>query len=1064
MRQRWTLVIVALGVFCSAGLAADTGAGVVPLQGEWGFRLDPNHTGLQAGWFKAALPDRITLPGSTDEAGYGTRNNRTPDLNWLSRIYEYAGPAWYQREIDIPAAWKGKRVTLVLERCHWETRVWVDDREADMQDSLCVAHIHDLGTDLAPGKHRLTLRVDNTLKYNMGDAAHSTSEQTQTNWNGVVGRIELRANDPVWVEAIQVYPDIEKKAAKARVSIRNATGKPARGQVTLQAAAPGGEGRSAALRVDFAANEAMTSVEGEVAIGEGVRLWDEFSPSLYEMTASLSAEGDAGRFADARTVTFGMRKLGIADGKQFTLNGRKIFIRGTLECCIFPRTGYPPTDVDAWLRILTIAKSYGLNHLRFHSWCPPEAAFVAADRMGFLFHVEAPQWVFDAGKDAPRDRFIEEEVKRILDTYGNHPSFGMLCMGNELKGDNSFLQKLVKLGKERDPRHFYTPSTAWSFGENDEYNVALVRGLNGPTTDVDYREKDAKFQVPVISHEVGQWTVYPNLDEVKKYTGVLRPRNFELVRSDLAARGMLDQAAAFTRATGLLMVSLYKEEIEVLLRTPGHAGFQLLDVHDFPGQGTALIGMLDPFWDSKGLITPEAYRRFCGPTVPLLRMKKRTFTADETFTAQAEIAHFGPADIVNARPVWSIKDEQGREVAAGSLPARTLATGNLVPLGDIEAPLAKATAPAKLTVTLSLDGTTIANDWEIWVYPASVDATAPADVVVSKDLDDATLAALAGGKKVLLLASPRVLAKSLPGSFTPVFWSPVWFTRGAGTMSILCDPRHPALAAFPTDIQTNWQWYDLLQNSRSMALDDMPAGLRPIVQVIDNFSRNHRLGNVFEAKVGKGRLVVCSIDLSSHLDTRPAARQLLHSLYAYMDSDAFEPRQELRASTLALLFRTPADLTKMMTPPPSFEGAPLHVKAAAKLPTLHKAEGWNAKADDIVARQKGFDYSVKGSTWRDSEGAAWHDASNLVVKVTCPKGFQGTLYAHFHDWNKLDRVAEVWFQGKDLGTLDKCDGEGVWLAIPVTPQDSKDGKLELSAQPMHTNAMITQIVLKRSKD
>ena len=1047
-----TLLSSLLSLSCQAAPAP----AVIPLQGEWGFRLDPENVGVSQGWFRAPLPQRAKLPGSTDENGYGTRNTRPPDLNHLSRIWEYAGPAWYQREVEVPDDWNGKRITLFLERCHWESRVWVDDRPAGMQDSLCVPHVYDLTHLLSPGKHRLSLRIDNTIKYDVGDNAHSVTEQTQTNWNGVIGRIELRASDPVWIEDLQAYPNVDAHVVRVRITVGNLTGNGVSGHVTLAASWPGAP---KGVSVAFSNAGERAIAEAEIPFGPETRLWSEFSPALYQLSASLSAGGGSRTYRDERLVTIGIRKLGTINGRELAINGRRAFMRGTLECCIFPLTGYPPTTIDPWLRIFRIARSYGLNHMRFHSWCPPEAAFAAADKTGFLLHVEAPQWVGNVGRDAPRDRFVQAEVERILDAYGNHPSFGMLCMGNELGGDPSYLSGLVRLGQARDPRHLYTSSTAWSHVPENDYNVVVVRGLHGPTTDADFRTAIASSTVPTISHEVGQWTIYPNLEEIRKYTGVLRPRNFELIRSDLANKHMLDQAPAFTRASGKFMLALYKEEIEVLLRTPGHSGFQLLDLHDFPGQGTALVGTLDPFWDSKGLIAPARFRRFCGPTVPLLRMKKRTFTTDETFAADAEVSHFGAAALSRAVPEWVVKDANGSVLAHGALSPRDVPTGALTPLGRLEVPLATMPAPCKLTVTLSLRGTDAANDWEIWVYPARVETSAPDGVVVSRAWDDATRAALAAGKSVLLLASAGTLVRSIQGSFTPVFWSPVWFRGGAGTMSILCNPRHPALAAFPTDEYTNWQWYDLLQGSRSVVLDSTPAGYRPIVQVIDNFSRNHKLGNLFEAKVGPGRLLVCSLNLSGDLQHRPAARQMLHSLLAYVGSRAFRPSQELDGATLSGLFRNGVAMQRSAQAPNLRGNLVLHVKAAVRVPKPETPEPWRPEADEVLVRQDGYDYSVRGSTWRDSVGAAWHDSSELVVRITCPKGFTGKLYAHFHDWNNLNRVAELTFQGADVGTLDAYNGPGAWVTLAVTARDSANGVLELAAQPSVANVMITEVAL-----
>jgi hypothetical protein len=155
---------------------------------------------------------------------------------------------------------------------------------------------------------------------------------------------------------------------------------------------------------------------------------------------------------------------------------------------------------------------------------------------------------------------------------------------------------------------------------------------------------------------------------------------------------------------------------------------------------------------------------------------------------------------------------------------------------------------------------------------------------------------------------PEVLnpSLSLPGRFLPVFWSPIWFSdQVPNTMGILCDPKHPALAQFPTEFYSNWQWYELLRNSRTVILNDTPASFRPIVEVIDNFARNNKLGNLFEARVGRGSLLVCTIDLLRLASTQAAANQLLKSLYAYAGSESFRPSGELETTLLDKLFSAP---------------------------------------------------------------------------------------------------------------------------------------------------------------
>ena len=1079
-RTASTLLLLA-AVLASAGLArASTVGDSLSLAGEWRFRLDPDDLGLTAGWASSTLPDCIHLPSSTDEQGYGTRTIGAA-VGRLTRVYEYVGPAWYQRDITIPAAWAGKRITLLLERCHWETQVFVDGQPAGTRNSLVTPHEYDLTPYLAPGAHRLAIRVDNTVKADIGNWGHSITDETQTNWNGIVGRIELTATDPVWIARARIFPDAARRSAFVELAIGNATGGRVAGEVHLAVKPCRSEGPNARLRAaagvasgptHFTTAEPLQTLALNLKLTEAARLWDEFDPALYELQVSLDAAGQAQRYRDERTYTFGLRDLRIA-GTQFTLNGRPLLLRGTLECAIFPRTGYPPTDLASWLRIFRIARSYGLNHMRFHSWCPPEAAFAAADRMGFLLQVEAPYWNSNFGDEATTS-FVRAEVDRLLAAYGNHPSFGLLSMGNELLlggSDGTFLQGLVAHCRESDPRHFYTCSTSpYDASRNDDYFVShfgpggALRGsgrLNAdqPSTAFDYAAALAGTERPVIAHELGQWAMYANLRETRKYTGCLQARNFDVYRQSLAEHGMLDQAEAFRRASGALMVRLYKEEIETVLRTPRAAGFELLDVHDFPGQGTAIVGMLDPFWDSKGLITPRAFREYCGPTVPLLRMPKRVWTTDETLKATMDLAHYGPRSLPAVRARWLVRDQGGAVVAGGRLGPVAAPTGNLTALGGFEVALGKVRAPTKLTAEVRLEEPDAANRWDLWVYPARLPEVVGEGVRVVTEWGDEARRELAAGGRVLLRCRGDWLQNTIPGSFTPVFWCVRLFPGQPGTMGLLCDPSHPALAAFPTDAHSDWQWWELLTRSRALILDETPAEYRPLVQVIDNFDRNHKLGAVLEAQVGPGRLLATTIDLEGDLGTRPAAQQLRYSLLSYAASDRFRPRWALPVSLLDRLFEVSA-IARMRREPSGEElrRAVLDVKAAAHVPS-HQSPPWRPEHDQVSQRAPGYDYAVRGGSWLDETGSAWHDP-NLGVTITCPAGFVGTLFAHFHDWNRLGRTAEISFEGKELGVVGDHTGPGFWLALPVDASQSADGRLELSARATSgPNVMITRIVL-----
>ncbi|MBM3888464.1 MAG: glycoside hydrolase, partial [Verrucomicrobia bacterium] len=948
------------------------------LAGSWRFALDRDDKGVGEQWFNKPLAGRITLPGSLPAQGIG--DDVTVDTKWIGGIVDkswftapeyakyrqpgnvkvpfwlqpekyYAGAAWYQREIELPKASAGKRVVLSLERPHWETRVWVDGNFIGANNALATPHDYDLGL-LAPGKHTLTIRVDNHMVVDVGENSHSISDHTQGNWNGIVGRIELRATLPVWIEHAQVFPNVAKKSARVKVTIGNATGRNGRGALSVERGAPERK------KVEVSWGEKGSVADIEVPLGDGAKFWDEFSPNLHDLTFSLDTP-HAPR--STLNVRFGLREI-TTQGTQFLINGRKTFIRGTLDCCIFPKTGHPPTDVAEWKRMIAVAKAHGLNLIRFHSWCPPEAAFVAADEMGFYLHVEASTWPNQSttlGDGKPVDQWLYEETDRILRYYGNHPSFILMPHGNEPGGKNhkAWLAKWVEHYKAKDPRRLWTAGAGWPELPENQWNCdphpriqawggGLKSRINAkpPETRTDYRDYIGKRTVPVVSHEIGQWCVYPNFDEMKKYTGYLKPKNFEIFRDRLAEHGMSDQAHQFLLASGKLQTLCYKEDIESALRTPGMAGFELLDLHDFPGQGTALVGVLDPFWEEKGYVTPREYSRFCNATVPLARLGKRVFTTDEKLEADIEVAHFGPAPLENAVASWKLLSDDGKTVASGQLPAKTLPVSNGVALGSVAVDLQKVPAPARYKLVVALrsrmwegpqrpdrhragdagvgalrplphSARAVENDWDVWVYPPKVE-TEPQSVTISEELDDKALSALDVGGKVLLMIPPLRVKNAgkdkVALGFSSIFWNTAWTRRQAPTtLGILCDPKHPALADFPTDYHSNWQWWYLVSRAGAMILDDLPRGLQPIVQVIDDWFTARKLGLVFEAKLGKGKLLVCSVDLKNGLDENPVARQMRHSLLRYMNGDRFNPTVKLTAAQVQSLFAKPSAMQRL---------------------------------------------------------------------------------------------------------------------------------------------------------
>ncbi len=903
-------------LYFMAFLSCKEAPATLSLAGEWQFAIDSTDVGVAEEWFARSFADRISLPGTTDEAGYGTPNTLPPSVEkpqilHLTRRNSYVGPAWYLREVEIPAGWEGKSVELTLERVIWQTTVWVDGKPVEgVGESLVAPHRFDLTRHLTPGKHRIAIRVDNRKKYDItvNNMAHAYTNETQIMWNGIIGDISLTASDAVAIERLQVYPNIAAKSIRIDAAVIN-MGEGAQGTLSVKVKSKKNGLVAVAFtqETDFPEGEKLIDVN--CPMGDEVELWSEFNPALYDLTVQVETGGITAK----RSITFGMREIS-RSGANLLLNGNKVFLRGTLECCIFPLTGRPPMEAEGWTRLFTAAREWGLNHLRFHSWCPPKAAFQVADSLGFYLQVELPLWSVTLGSDKPTYKYLYDEADRILAEYGNHPSFCFMSLGNELQPDFDFLGGLLAHVKQQDSRRLYT-TTSFTFEKghgdwpepDDDFFITQwtkkgwVRGQGVfdtelPSFDKDYAAAVGGISVPLVTHEIGQYSVYPNLKEIEKYTGVLEPLNLKGVKQELEKKGLLHKAHDYLMASGRLAAILYKEEIERAMKTEGCSGFQLLDLHDFPGQGTALVGLLDAFWDSKGVTDAETFRQACSPVTPLVRFPKAIYTGGETFTATVEVANFSDRELKGQTLSWSLIGSDGTTLGNGTIDCHALSIGLNKIAGVISVPLPERGA-VRATLSVVLNNTSYKNEWSVWIYP-SAPKISKGDVVVTRNHREAQ-AALAAGKRVLYNPDYKKTV-GLEGKFVPVFWSPVHFPKQAGTMGILCDATHPAFAYFPTDNYTDWQWWSLLKQSKTIVLDSLPQ-VTPIVEVVDNFANNRRLSNLFEVRVGNGRLLFCSMDLLSDHGQRPEARQLYHSLIEYMKNDAFNPTVEAASDFLEQL-------------------------------------------------------------------------------------------------------------------------------------------------------------------
>lgn len=935
------LYFVLCGLFSTLLLSSFQQSDKISLAGNWRFKIDAQDLGLKEQWFTKTLDDQIKLPGSMAENLKG--NDITLKTQWTGSIYDssfyfnprlekyrkegnikipfwltpkkhYVGAAWYQKDVEIPAGWKNKQLNLFLEQAHTETIVWVDDQEIGMQNSMVAPHQYNLSKFLTPGKHTITIRIDNRIKdINVGPDSHSLTDHTQGNWNGINGRMELIAQNPVYVGDLQVYPNLKSAEAKIKIALNNEFNTKTKGQIIISAESFNSkETRTVKpITINFETKTGQDSLTAVLPMGDFLT-WDEFSPALYRLSAKVMVKG---KQVSEKQVNFGMRDFK-AIGRDFVVNGRKTFLRGTVDDAVFPLTGYPNTDLEFWLKVMKKCKYFGLNHVRYHSWCPPEAAFQAADIVGIYLQPEGPTWAnhgTSIGDGKPIDQFIYDETNRIAKQFGNYASFCMMAYGNEPRGRQvEYLTKFVNYWKAKDSRRLYTGASvggSWPVIPNNEFMVrAGARGLDWnrqPESFSDYADKIKQFTVPFVAHEMGQYCVFPNFDEIKKYTGVYRAKNFELFQEDLADHHMADQAHLFMMASGKLQALCYKYEIEKALRTPNYSGFQLLALNDYPGQGTAMVGVLDAFWDEKGYINAKEFSQFSNEVVPLSRMEKFTFNNSETFKATVDVANYSAGTMENAEVICLLKNSTGKTLFTYKY-TRSLPIG-FTNLGNITYSLAPFQKAEKLKVEISITNTSYVNSWNIWVYPSKLPEQ-KTDVYYTTKLDGKAKAVLAKGGKVFLNASGRVVkGKEVVQTFLPVFWNTSWFKmRPPHTLGILLDPKSPAFKEFPTAYHSDLQWWEIVNKQQVMNLEDFPEDFRPLVQPIDTWFMNRRLASVFEANVGGGKLMVSSSDLSADKADGTPSKQLYYSIIKYMASSDFNPKPSVKLEAVEDLFKSPS--------------------------------------------------------------------------------------------------------------------------------------------------------------
>lgn len=890
--------------------------------------LDENNIGHADAAARPAHPEETGIPAVSAATSSSVIRTR------LTRRHTFEGPVVFTREFsgELP---EHSRCFLLAERAR-SLSLAIDGKSVPVFDfdTLAAPHIFEV-TGLLHSGSRIALTSDNSFPGMPRDAILNSSaatDETQTNWNGILGCFCLETRPDTFISRLNVIPSDDLASLSLTATIDSQSGFRGRLHITSDALEVPCD-----IPLDMPAQKQNVTLSS-LPVRANAKRWDEYEGNLCEMKAALIPEGTEASgqtqsagisgSCDEHCVRFGLRSIGVNKDRRLTLNGRPFFLRSEVNCAVFPETGCEPMDTDSWLSVMKTYKSYGVNLVRFHSHIPPDAAFTAADLLGMMVEPELDDWdPHHALANEVSASYYEREMLSVLGTYGNHPSLVMLTLGNELYTDDTGyanMEKILQTARRTDPSRLYANASNGKqerirpFAGNDFHTAMAYRGeplrgtssgtpLEGfinneyPDTRRNYsniiRKLRKESDQPVFGFEVGQYEVLPDFDEIGEFQGVTDPANYRIVREEAARVGMMGRWKSFVEASGEIALLSYRAEVEAVLRTPEMSGLSLLGLQDFPGQGTALVGMLNSHMQQKPypFAKPENFRAFFTDMTPLALLPSRTFTTKDTLTLEARIANYSRTDVTGTPEVSLVLHEGtgSRRVKGKKMEVRqsgqpvTACTGSLTPAGEFAFSLDNFCAPARFDLEVSFAGKSAT--WPVWIYEDRK-PVCPQDVHEFRALTPDALEVLRRGGCVYLspASTPQALPGSVRGQFTTDFWSVGTFPAQAGGMGQYIDTDCSLFEYFPTEFHTNWQWWPMANRQAVI----VPHHIHPIVTEMDSYARLRHMAQIFAGKCLNGRILFSSLGLQD-LQQYPEARALQAAVYRYLVSADFDTRDTI---------------------------------------------------------------------------------------------------------------------------------------------------------------------------
>lgn len=911
------LFVVLLGLALPS--AAEEGRIVKELDGTWQFKLDPEKIGEENRWFRAetAFPNKIIVPGAWDVQGYGKETDKLR--------HNYIGKAWYKKEILIPEHWKGRRLFLYFGGVYRYSKVWVNDHFLGEHIGYMSDFEYDITEFARPGaKALISVEIDSEQRWDVDTLAGcwDSGEGMNAFWGGIWGHVTLEARAPCWLDELYVKPEASLDRCTVSALLLGDLSLP--DEVSLEVLDASGKSVFQHTRSLEKSEVDHAILSFEAAIPDA-KLWTTDTPFLY--TAHLSLRQN-GKVLDRVKARFGLRTIEFR-GTDILVNGKKVFLRGYGDDCVYPETMFGPSDKEYHLKRLKTAKSYGFDYVRHHSHFMPPEYYQACDEAGVFVSPELPigySFYYARAGEIAR-KLYETEWVAAVKRFRNHPSIFNWGMGNEVRRGFPQASELYRLAKELDPTRpvidtdGVLPAHGFHDGTADRDTLDfLTIQFNVFTTPLDNPGKfeTGKPNKPMITHEAGNYITFPRLDVIDSFQHNFKPFWLVPMRDRLEERGLLDEALMWSEKSEKLYYLCHKLNTEGMRKNPLISGYHWW--------------LLQPWWAcSDGLldiyrrptsIKPEDVREFNGTVVVLEDGLKQTYRGKEPLEFELLLSNFSGKSFDDTSLGYKITIAYGT-LKKGKLPVSGVKNGMLASLGTVSLDLPDPYIPQRISIEVKIEnkGEEYSNHWTTWIYPSgdyspaldvplyvSLDLLEPLAsssprpipeisplpvraVYVARQPTMPLIKAAAGGASVVLLSPVDIFPISWT-SFKTAWWNgAIEGNTNAGT--VVYD--HSAINDMAPDGWCDAGWFRLLNGAQTFIMDDFPTGPDILIRALESHDyplpmslhadfmhlwRDKSL--LFEFGVGEGALIVSGLNFDQALRYGgPEGPWILSRLFEY---------------------------------------------------------------------------------------------------------------------------------------------------------------------------------------